>query len=154
MLEFISVRLETVFDYIIAAFKGDAKLCSEYHISSGDAISCSSHTYNRILDFINSTKGVLTYAILEDNKPVGFLVLQKPLGVLYSFGLNINHRNSENKEQLLKFVSDSLNGKVKTYLYDRNKPAIKFLVKNGYEIQGEVMDNNDKVIILNYKSCQ
>jgi RimJ/RimL family protein N-acetyltransferase len=154
MLEYISVRLETMYPYIEAAFRGDAKLCSEYHISCGDTSSCSAHTHNRILDFINSTKGVLTYAILDKWKEVGFVVLHKQLGILYSFGLNIAHRNTENKEQLLKFVSDSLNGEVKTYLYDRNKPAINFLLKNGYEIQGEMMDNNDKVIILNLKQCQ
>lgn len=161
MLEFISTKLETMYHYIEVAFRGDSKLCSEYHISCGTVRSCSADTHNRILDFINTTKGVLTYAIIErgvypfsHDKDVGFLVIQKPLGILYSFGLNIAHRNTENKEQLLKFVSDSLNGEVKTYLYDRNKPAINFLLKNGYEVQGEVMDKEDKVIILNLKQCQ
>ncbi len=154
MLTFKEIGIDSLLIYIQKAFEGDEKLRTTYHIQFYDSITDSAvHTYNRILELEHMSElPVNYYGVESEGEKVGYLVVIMLANVLYSFGLNIKHRNVTNKINFLNFVNNLTKGNTTVYLYEKNIRAIEFLKRNNFTEVDKVMDGNNHVTKL--ISCQ
>ena len=154
MLQFKEIGIDSLLVYISKAFQGDEKLRTTYHIKFFNHINDSAiDSYNRILELEHTSELPINYYGIEDNgEKVGFIVVIMLANVLYSFGLNINHRNDINKAEFINFVEKITKGNTTVYLYEKNTRAIEFLKRNNFQEVNKLIDNNHSVIQL--RSCQ
>lgn len=134
-----------LYSYIHIAFLDDQELIDKYHISNGNLEDCVIDTYNKIMIESNSTE--LNWYSVNDNSDnvIGFLVVSLSYGVLFSFGLNINHRKEYAKEFFDK-IKELLNNSFACGLWTKNTRTIKYLIRNGMQIVRKEKD----ITILKY----
>lgn len=130
---------------IYMAFLDDHELINKYHIVNGSLEECVGDTYNKILVESKSTE-LKWYSVNDDsNTTIGFLVVSLSYGVLFSFGLNINHRKEHAKEFFDK-IKDLFSNGFGCGLWTKNTRTIKYLIKNGMQIVRKEKD----ITILKY----
>ena len=146
MIEFKIITLESLPKYVRIAFKGDASL-HEYHITgSKDLDECVQDT----MDKINETSTLfelLLLSVIFEGEIIGFTILGG--GLLYSFGINKEYRTKEILIQWIQEIKDLLDNDFKCMLWNKNNRAIKFLEKQGMNIE----DTNNDYTTLNYTLC-
>lgn len=67
------------------------------------------------------------------------------------FHVHINYRTPDFLNEFWKIVKDEFAGSFYIGIFDKNKPAIKHLVKQGATLINEVVDNDKKYFIFNFK---
>lgn len=130
--------------YVMAAFSGDQVLLNKYHIKPGQVTDCTLDTVDRIVDSSEKMR-MSCYGFEIGTQKIGFVAMAP--GLLYSFGLNINHRDSQTVGQWWKWIEQQLGGIFSSVMNKKNKPAIGFLKKQGMK----VIRKNEETIHL-YKS--
>jgi hypothetical protein len=136
---------KSLYEAILIAFVDDELLMSKYHIFSGTLIECANDTYLKIMD-ANDRYPLEWYIICDGVDPIGYCVTSKTYSFLYSFGMNITHRTSDNMEEWFDKVRSLFNGSFTCGLWAKNERAIDFLLKNGMNIY----DKTDSEIHLKY----
>lgn len=127
---------------IKTAFVGDKKLV-KYHINpSEDLDEMIEDTYNTIIE---STPSLMLdwYSVVYTNGEfkkhlIGFVCISIQASLIYSFGINTEFRKADIlKEWIYKvekiFKTNNI-GKCSTILYTKNRRAVDFFMKNGYDI--------------------
>jgi len=122
----IPVTLDELYAYIKIAFDGDNELPT-YHISEN---KFAWHTYDEICKTAKILP--LTYYKVGD---FGFTVTSP--GLLYSFGININHRDKETLQLWFAELKDILIN-FDCPLHGKNSRAILHLVRQGMRIKEHV----------------
>lgn len=117
------IQITDLLPYIKIAFEGDNDL-PDYHISDMDY---ALHTYNEIC----KTAEILELSCYKVDE-IGFTVLAPEL--LYSFGININHRNKENLVNWFGEIKKIMS-KFECALHGKNSRAINHLVRQGMNIK-------------------
>lgn len=128
--------------FIARAFDGDHELI-KWHISGEDLSKCIEHTYKTILE--TSELLPLTCYKIHD---YGYTILIENNKLIYSFGINILHRDAETLKEWFDNIKEIL-GIFDCILWSKNKRAITHLIKQGMFIN-EVTDD---YTILTYKPC-
>ncbi len=140
--------------YIELAFCDDNDLLTRLHISPGTSTHCVDHT----LGLINESRefygvDMEVYAIILDEKtPIGFTVLIKNESIpneLYSFGININHRNQENLLPWLGEIKERLGDPYYVVLWKKNERAVSFFKRNGFveEVDSNLLSDETKILL-------
>ena len=131
MLE--EIPLKKLYPFIVKAFEGDGDL-GKYHIA--DRLYAL-HAYREI----EKTAKILplTYYRVGD---FGFTVTSP--GLLYSFGININHRDKETLKNWFAEITEILHT-FEVVLHSKNQRAINHLVKQGMQIK-------EHLIVLIYEA--
>lgn len=104
-------------------------------------------TVQRNLDNIKNSQSLFEftyYKVMWDGQPIGFTVIDKEKGLLWSFGINISWRKKEIAMQWFNEVSKYLDHFVICVLWNQNFRAIRFLERNGMKI----MNRNDETVTL------
>ena len=135
--------------HIEGAFIYDKDLCKKYHVSPGTFEQCVDHTYTRIKDAWSANLGQAYKVMLEQEgeAPVSIgytVILRSEPNILYSFGINVLYRT---KKVLVAWMEelDKIAGRPYTcVLYKKNKRAVSFLEKNGFEMA----DNDYDIVVL------
>ena len=155
MMQFKEIGIDSLLVYISKAFQGDEKLRTTYHIKFFNHINDSAiDSYNRILELEHTSELPINYYGIEsDGEKIGFIVVIGIANVLYSFGINIQHRSDINKVNFINFVNNLTKGNTTVYLYEKNTRAIEFLKRNNFTEVGKVMDGTNHVIQLKAQ-CQ
>lgn len=130
-MNFIRVPTKGIKPLIKVAFKDDPQLLLSYHILNGTLEECVNDTYDKIIEF-SDMANVQSYAILVDDKTIGFTVVSKDMALLYSFGINVAYRRYNHLENWFKNIVSKMPC-FKCYLWNKNSRAIEFLVKCGME---------------------
>ncbi len=125
MLE--EIPLTDLFPYIQIAFDGDSHL-HIYHISDSNY---ATHTYHEIC----KTAEILSLTCYKVGE-YGFTVTSP--GLLYSFGINVKHRDKKTLESWF-FNLRNILGSFDCCLHAKNSRAINHLVKQGMEIKDEMI---------------
>lgn len=123
----VEIPITELLPYINVAFDGDEGL-NIYHISDSDY---ANHTYNEIV----KTAEILPLTCYKVGE-YGFTVTSP--GLLYSFGININHRDKKTLETWF-FNLRNILGSFECVLHGKNKRAINHLVKQGMQIKEEAI---------------
>lgn len=146
---------ENIKSIIVNTFSNDRDLFKSYHFINNDKKQAIADTCNKIFDALDNYNGKF-YEIIVNNVSIGYISVIKSSYVLYSFGLNSRYRNKTNKALLLSFANQLLGDKYSVFLYKKNIRAVKFLVKNGFEITQEIIsddsENNEKITVLESSS--
>jgi hypothetical protein len=79
---------------IICAFKGDIELIEKYHIVGVTLNKCVEDTYDKIIDAISQYPMDL-YQLVYNGDVIGYSIICKAYNFLYSFAINIEHRNAK-----------------------------------------------------------
>lgn len=155
----MSISLKAIFagdlrQYIELAFCDDNELLTNIHISPGTLAHCVDHTLGLIGENREFYKGNMeTYLVLKDEKtPIGFTVLIKNDSIpneLYSFGININHRNKENLLPWLGEVKKKLGIPYYVVLWRKNERATNFFKRNAFleEVNSDLLSDETKVLL-------
>src|SRR6185312_14058480 len=135
MVALEKIKIEELKDYVKLAFDGDAELLVSLHVSPGDLDHCVDHTMSFIsanADFYKDD--IEFYKVMNDEEPIGFTVIIKNEGPneLYSFGINILHREKELLQEWLRKVKELLGIPYAMVLWSKNTRAINFFEKNGF----------------------
>ena len=140
-----------------AAFYDDHDL-KLYHINpSDDYEEMVLHSYENI-GIVRGELGADLYVVYKYEEIIGFTVIALKAGLLYTFGININHRNKYVLSQWLKICQNILFdncGFVNVVLYSKNIRALKFLERNGFKtrfINKKIMGSNPATMVTKYKN--
>lgn len=120
------------------AFKGDRSLINEYHRINGSLNTCVKDTFYQIDKASREGTALDFYGVFRDGEPIGFTVLGKKM--LFSFGIQITHRQKEVVTTWWQLVRDKLGPEFVTWLFKKNSRAIAFLLRNDMEIHEETED--------------
>ncbi len=134
-----------LYEAILIAFLDDNLLLDKYHVHSGTLVECVNDTYLKIMDADNMYP--LEWYIIHDGlETIGYCVTSKTYSFLYSFGINVKHRTSENMVEWFENVKGLFVGSFTCGLWAKNDRAIDYLVRNGMS----VYDKTDLEIHLKY----
>lgn len=134
-----------LYEAILVAFLDDNLLLNKYHIHSGTLVECVNDTYLKIIDADNMYP--LEWYIIHDGlQTIGYCVISKTYSFIYSFGINIYYRTSENMFDWFEEVKELFDGGFTCGLWTKNDRAIDYLVRNGMS----VYDKTDLEIHLKY----
>jgi hypothetical protein len=140
-----------------AAFYDDQDL-KIYHIKpSDDYEEMVLHSYENI-GIVRGQLGADLYVVYKDEEIIGFTVIAVKAALLYSFGININHRNKYVLSQWLKICQNKLFdacGFVNVLLYSKNTRALGFFERNGFATtfnNKKIMDSDPATMMTKYKS--
>jgi hypothetical protein len=128
------------------AFINDTELLTKYHIvENGTYEHCVKDTFNKIIQ--SSKEHILEwYLIIKDSLIIGFTIVSIGYNYLYSFGINIKYRNNLILNEWFVKVKEILQNHFICELWEKNKRAINFLIKNGMEISNQ----ENGVVTLKY----
>lgn len=131
---FGAIGVDELEPFIRRAFVWDADLLGLFHISPGDLDHCTRHTYDRVREGAEEYGvEVECYALYsESGIPIGFTVFA--CNSLYSFGINSLYRKTGHVEKWLAQCENMCGGGMGTVLNAKNTRAVKFFIRNGYEI--------------------
>lgn len=130
---------------ILISFSDDDKLINEYHCISGTVYECVNDTYFKIVEG-GKDYPMDWYVVEQDDNVIGYCVICKTYSFLYSFGINIRYRTSENVIEWFDIVKSYLGENFFCGLWAKNKRAINFLIRNGMSIY----EKNDSEVFLKY----
>lgn len=137
---------DKILNAIEIGFQNDMDLFQKYHyLNTQDEKTCSFHTFKSVIEFCDTYAGEFFEVLIEDIV-IGFTVISKPYNILYSFAINIEHRNIDNLATWFEMVSFLLQENFTCLLYAKNERAIEFLVKNGMYI----FQKDEDLVSLNY----
>jgi hypothetical protein len=145
---FEEISINELKPYIAFAFMEDEDLFKKWHIVQGEPLECIEDTYNRIIDTIGHFY-IECYRIVANEVIIGYTVLCKEYGLLYSFGINKQFRDKETLKNWFAEIRNIL-GIFDCILWKKNERAINHLIKQGMTIK----NTTDDYIILNYSTCQ
>ena len=92
------------------------------------------------------------YIVYEKKEMIGYFVSIKEM--LISFAINIVYRTKEILNTFFKEIINKIGLNMYCFLYGKNIRAIKWLIKNGMEIELEFMYKNINITKLKIKLCQ
>lgn len=121
------INITELLPYVQIAFEGDNFL-PVYHISDSNY---ANHTYNEIL----KTSEILPLTCYKVGE-FGFTVLAP--GLLYSFGINVNHRDKKTLENWFISIKEIL-PTFECALHGKNSRAINHLLRQGMTIKEQVI---------------
>lgn len=140
-----------------AAFYDDQDL-KIYHINpSDDYEDMVLHSYENI-GIVRGELGADLYVVYKDEEIIGFTVIALKAGLLYSFGININHRNKYVLSEWLKICQNILFddcGFINVLLYSKNTRALKFFERNGFKLRfanKKIMGSEPATMATKYKN--
>lgn len=125
-------KAEVLYECIYSAFAGDKKLISKYHVKGDNLDDCVRDTYNKILE---TSKEITLdwYAVCDEERVIGYLVVSLAYGFLYSFGISINYREHFSG-LLFSEIKKMLKNNFTCILWTKNSRGINYLVRNGMKI--------------------
>lgn len=137
MIEPISIPVGEIAPHVRKAFEGDNDLLSTYHISPGDLDHCVSDTLRCIYENADHYKeDMVCYKVALDGDPIGYTIVlidENNPCELYSFGINIEHRNAALLQEWIGKVKEKIGKVFFTILWNKNTRAINFFKKNGFK---------------------
>jgi len=125
MIEEISIT--ELLPFIQIAFEGDTDL-PVYHISDTDY---ANHTYNEIC----KTAEIMPLTCYRVGD-FGFTVLSD--GLLYSFGINVGHRDKKTLKNWFLSIKNIL-PTFECVLHGKNSRAIKHLIRQGMQVKEQLI---------------
>ena len=134
-----------LYEAILVAFLDDTLLINKYHVNIGSLVECVNDTYRKIMDADNIYP-LEWYVVHDGIETIGYCITSKTYSFLYSFGINIKHRTSENMINWFENVKGLFIGSFTCGLWAKNDRAIDYLVRNGMN----VYDRNELEIHLKY----
>ena len=139
------ISREELLPLIELAFLGDELLLQYFHISPGALHHCVQHTHSLIDPYYDNEDfkdHLQAYALkIIDSKTgmtgdaIGYTVVSRvpdAIPQLYSFGININHRNKSTIGQWIQQLTEILGPCYFTQLWDCNTRAINFFERNNF----------------------
>ena len=149
MVELTPIKREELRALIELSFKGDAELMDKYHIKAPCTLDEAVNNTHAIIDpfyehgFWKDKIQAFALTVNDVDNPstptkLGFTVIALEGGNvperLFSFGLNIKHRNRHIVSGWFNQLDKVFGGKeYYTQLHDRNTRAIDFLEKNNFK---------------------
>lgn len=126
-------EMRDLYECVYSAFAGDKDLVDKYHIVGESLDDCVRDTYNKIVE---ASKDITLewYAVTDDAKIIGFVVISLAHKVLYSFGLNIKYRQNYS-DIMFTEISQLFDSEFICLLWNKNARAIKYLERNGMRIE-------------------
>lgn len=112
------------------AFMDDTELFDKYHVINGDSEASIADTKFRIKD-IELYLPVERFLLKKENNTIGFTCLSKIKNILYSFGININHRDKDTVLEWFSEVKRMLSDNFVCILHKKNTRAVSFMKRNG-----------------------
>lgn len=153
-LTLTKIKPEDIRPYIWLAFQDDEELLTNIHISPGTLDHCVDHTFESIKKEADFYKGDIAFYIVSCNGVhVGFTITinndPRP-NELYSFGINIKHRNKDLLVGWLKAVSELLAYSYYIVLWSKNDRAIQFFKRNGFSVikDNKYLNDETKTLIV------
>lgn len=152
---FIKTNRLKLKDYVSAAWRYDSKLPKFYdnNLPEKDYESMVADTTKKISDFYYRATSTEFYGIEIGSNYAGFVVTEPKRKILYSFGLNLNYRSSENLSTMFRFICSKLNNDFYCLLYKHNERAVNFLKRCGMQ-QIDGMIDDPEIVYLKYELCQ
>lgn len=142
-MKFIEIlHKEVLYECIYSAFAGDKKLIEKYHVVGDNLEDCVRDTHNKIIETSNQIP-LDWYALVDEEKAIGYLVVSVENNLLYSFGLNIDYRQNYS-DLLFEKISELLDENFICLLWNKNVRAINYLLRNGMKIKQE----NEEITVL------
>jgi hypothetical protein len=118
---------------IICAFKGDIELIEKYHVVGLTLNKCVEDTYDKIIEAIHQYP-LEMHQIVHNGEVIGYSIICKAYSFLYSFAINIEHRNAKVVGAWFDKVCEQLQNNFTCALWAKNTRAIGFLLRNGLKI--------------------
>lgn len=153
-MQFKRVNYLKLRDYVSSAWRYDKDLIKFYDksVSVSGNESMVLDTVQKITEMYRGYEDTEIYGIDIDSGCAGFIVLVPSLNLLYSFGLNVNHRKGEYLEYMFKFICSKLKNGFSCILYDYNTRAINWLKRCGMkEVEDEKYPGS---VFLKFELCQ
>lgn len=138
------------------AFFDDAEL-KKYHIKPSDNYEDMVQDSYFNIGIAKGELGADLYVIYYKEILIGFSCIVPKLSMLYSFGININHRNKNVLRDWINGMQNiiySFSGNINVLLYSKNKRAIDFFKKNGYGVifqNTKIMNSEPATMLVKYK---
>lgn len=154
MVQLQEIGIEQLRPLIAVAFSGDHALLENYHISPGTLDHCADNTFGMILENADFYKGDMQlFRIDKDNAAIGYTVViknEKLPNELYSFGINIAHRNRETLKKWLSEVEKILAKQYYIVLWSKNTRAIDFFAKNKFSVlrNSKYLNDETKTLLI------
>lgn len=134
--------------FVEVAFLYDKNLWTKFQDTASTYEGVVWQTYDRIKDACSSSDFACYKMESATGSPVGFTVTYKGAGAypsIYSFGIHVGMRTSGIKADWLAWVEETLGLPFTVTLNPKNKRAIRFFEKNGFET---VPQDNKHIVLL------
>ena len=133
---FIPVKTENLSEAVCRSFEGDSQLHRYYDRSSGASTleGYVQDTVRKCNEFAAVLPDTQAYVISYRQETAGFVVLNKGLGILYSFGVQPKSRRREVLSALFDFIKSQMPEFV-AYLHGYNTRAVKWLQSCGMKVE-------------------
>lgn len=130
------INVEVLKKYITIGFEDDPDLISTIHISPGTLEHCVEHNFESVKD-AGESNGEF-YKVMWNNNEIGFIVAIRTPNVIPSFGINIHYRKKEILLSFLQALKNLFNNDIYAVgVWEKNKRAINFFVKNDFNIYSQ-----------------
>lgn len=143
MIELISIPVGEIAPHVRKAFEGDDNLLSTYHISPGDLDHCVDDTVRCIYENAEHYKeDMVCYKVALDGDVIGYTIMlidENNPCELYSFGINIEHRNAALLQEWIGKVKEKIGKVFFIILWNKNIRAIDFFKKNEFKDQSFIL---------------
>lgn len=142
---FNTASLKSVIEF---AFLGDPEMY-KYHVLVNPTFEeMVDNTYSRINEFFSKYEAAC-HLVIANETLIGYVVTATTpkKNILYSFALNNEFRSKEIVTLFIEQVKLLLNNEIIAMLYEKNKRAIGFLLKNGFKM----LSKSEDVIVLTCK---
>lgn len=151
MVELKEISPDNMHKHITAAYWEDYELFEVYHIKRfGNITEAVEHEYNTIAE-ASKVLQLHYYTIIFDDQTIGYMVTFD--NCLFSFAINIRFRQAIILKEWMQAVRELFNNNFSCSLYNRNKRAIEFMLRNNMAIDREDKEK-DFVTLVNEYSCQ
>jgi len=118
--------------FVEAAFLLDTELLNYY--DKGEKITSTQQACDNVMLKLNTNYADQNYVgVYDKGVPVGYFAYM--LGVLISFGLNKNYRNSIYLKEFWKMIKGAIGTDFTCILYSYNTRGLEWLKKCGMEVQ-------------------
>ena len=113
---------------IKVAYEGDIDLLTTYHVDNFSLDEAVNSTL-QMIEITSHEIAIFSYAVCNESGVIGYLTIAK--NNLYSFGINIKHRNKETLKMFWDKINETLKYGFICTLYPNNTRAINWLKKSG-----------------------
>lgn len=141
-MKFININIEDLDEYVYNSFIDDDDLMAYYdkNVEVNTTKDCIDNVLFKIKNYY---KDANYFGVEINGTKEGFFVCTEEL--LISFGININHRSSEELKEFWGFIKNVMGNTFQCLLYSHNQRAIGFLQKGGMKVLFEnitILTNN------------
>lgn len=147
MVKIDNISKPKLLGLIYKSYEDDFDLFEKYHVQKGDAETLAIKTMEMI-EQASAQFPIICYKVMLNKEPIGYFVISREMGLLYSFAINKKYRTKEVLVNWWKYVRMVLGKTFTSVLYSNNTRAISFLKKNGMEVN---RTDGDLVTLINYK---